>query len=1323
MNFIKKILSGLVTFTTILSTVFVGSLSLSIGTAAAASAGDLIKASTPAVYYYAADGKRYVFPNEKTYFSWFKDFSSVKTISDADLANIMIGGNVTIRPGTKLVKITTDPKVYAVTLGGVLHWVQSEAVATALYGSNWAQRVVDVPDSFFVNYSVGSSIATDVHPDGSLISYSGSSDKYIVMGGQKRHFNDDSVFNANGLNAADVIQTSIQYPDGSPVAARESQIADVVYLGNVVSASGGVNVALASDTPAGMTLPKNSSSVPLAKFNLTAGSSDALLAGLSIHRVGVGATTDFSNVYLYDGNGNRLTTGRTINSQTNLVQFNSLNITIPAGQTQSFLIYGDLSSPATTGGQHAFEIADAGSVVLSGNGVVSGSFPVRGNAFTVGTASAGRLDVQKGTQPSNPQLGQTDAEISNFKLVANTNDIKVNSITLLQAGTVANSDLSNFVLYQGTTPVASGSSIDSLGHLKLTFNPPYVISNGNTKVFSLHAKVAGRSQRTIRTYVEYTTDVNAIDMVYGSGAAVCISNSQVGGCSSTGQGSFDGASASYYVEVTIQGGQLTVSFNGPPTSNVAKGTSGVVLFKFGLASQQNDILIKNMDFKIAGTGSPAGFVKGASGTEYFRNIKVVNLDTGTTIMGPVSMPSSVANSANTTGVFTLSDSFILKAGQALNLALESDLSNTEDSDTQFFTNGTSTYQVTMGDANSNLFGTTDAQIVSTGEYVSSSSIVPNTAITGNSFTVKASSLSVALASSPSSGTAVKKQKAVASAGFVLTAGAQSNITVSAITVTGSASTTASGYTTAGLASAVTACSLFDKDSGQQYGTSQNPDVTAGTMTFSSVNFPIPAGSSKTVIIKCDMATTFTNTNVTYALGIASGGVTSQDSSGNNITASYGSGVTTNASTSNQTVIQTIKANGSLTVATDSLRQSDIVVGDGTTWQNLSQFKATAQDEDIMIDRISVTSTNDAANYGAVAIALNGAVKGWDILPSGSFKNKDIDLTSSPITIPAGTSQSFQVWAKLNPTQASSSVAGATTGVSRSGNVVAAGLVSGLQTGEWDSNYANKFNVRATGLASGSRVYASSTNAVGGVVGNNFVLRKSKPIVTRQALSTTTLASGADLDLYKFQVAADPAGSISLKKIVFSLAFSTTTNSTLSLSNFRVRRGAQDLTTNQTRIINGVSGSDLTSGTLNSGAAASATARVLVEFTNEETISGSGNVYTLHATVGGTVNSGDSVTVSFFRTTSTLATTAVSSTTGYLTNDYVTDTTAINVGGPHIDTSVAPSNVIGQNGIGTFVWSDQSETPHSDAQGSAGGSRDWTNDIFVQDLTQNQSLAR
>lgn len=127
--------------------------------AAAPPQNTLIKGSLSTVYYYATNGKRYVFPTEKTYKSWYgDDYSSVIRISDTDLSNIPLGGNVTYRPGVRLIKITTDPKVYAIASGGTLRWLATEDVAKTLYGTDWAKKVDDLPDPFFVNYRYGTPI-------------------------------------------------------------------------------------------------------------------------------------------------------------------------------------------------------------------------------------------------------------------------------------------------------------------------------------------------------------------------------------------------------------------------------------------------------------------------------------------------------------------------------------------------------------------------------------------------------------------------------------------------------------------------------------------------------------------------------------------------------------------------------------------------------------------------------------------------------------------------------------------------------------------------------------------------------------------------------------------------------------------------------------------------------------------------------------------------------------------------------------------------------------------------------------------------------------
>jgi hypothetical protein len=1296
MNFLKKLFSSFVALTTIAWSVGVGSLALP-SMASAAVAGELIKASGPAVYYYASDAKRYVFPNEKTYFSWYMNFNSVRTITDSELASIMIGGNVTIRPGTNLVKITTDPKVYAVAPNGVLRWIESEAIAITLYGASWASRVVDVPDGFFVNYSVGSSISTAQHPDGTVITYAGDSNRYVVWGGMKRKLVDPA-FAANNFNPMYVITTAVSYPNGTDVTGRESALADVVAPG-ATTVGGSVSAALASDTPAGQNVPQGASSIQLAKYNLTAGSAGVLITGLSLRRVGVGASGDFANVYLYKGDGTRLTTGRTINSSTNLVQFNGLNLSIGAGQTYSVVLVGDTNSSLTAGGQHSFEISDAASVVVSGTGSsVSGSFPIRGNVFTIGTTSASRLDVQKGTTPTNPQIGSTEAEISNFKLVAQGNDIEVRRVTLLQTGDISNADLTNLKLYQGSTQVAMTPSLAG-DKIVLNFSPAYLVTDGTTRVFSLKANVAGRSGRTIKTYVEYSTDVYAIDTEFGTGARVCIDST------SPCAGTFDGTSSNF-ITVTTEGGQFTTTYNGPATSDIAKGSQDVQLFKFAVTASDSMLEVRKMYFTLTGLTSNDK-VRGTSGTDYFRDLKIKNLDTGATLMGPVNITSgspAAGSPAQSSGVLTFTDSFNVNAGQTLNLAFTADLTNSaDDVSGEFADDGNNQYRAIMGSGGT-LFGASDIRIVDTGEFLPVTEIVPNTTINGNPMTVKASSLSISLAASPTAGTAVKKEAMIPTAGFVFTAGSQSQILIRSVKLTGRADVTATGtYALADLNDAITSCALFDGST--QVGNAESPDGTTGAMNITNVNVTVPQGSSKTLVAKCTADSVVASQWDKFAVGIAAAGdVTADDQDSNTVTPTLSASVSGNAGAT-PSLVQTVMNGGTLTIATDNLRQSTILVAGGDVWQNLAQFKATAQFEAMKLERVAVTSTGDAANFSMIAIAKDGVVAGSDILPSGVAATRDIDLTASPIMVPKDGSVTFQLWGKIGNVQSSSSVSGATTGVVRSGNQVTLGLNAGLVTGNWDASYSGMFNVRTVGLASGDLVYSAGS----ATVGNAFVIRKSKPTVTRQTLSTTTLANGSSQDLYRMQVSADSAGSVAVKKISFD--FSKTGSTTLT--NFRVRKGSTDMNLADYAIVD-ANGTDLEAGSLVAG---TSTGRIVVTFTNEETITGSGNVYTLYATPAGAVAS-DTVSIA---PTRNLAGTIL---TGYIDEEVIAGTgltnATFNMPGANLDTASSPDGTA--DAAGTFVWSDLSEVPHSFAASGA-GSYDWTNDVFVEDLTQTQTLTR
>src|SRR3989338_4716657 len=94
--------------------------------------GSRIKGSGAAVYYCGRDGKRHAFPNQAIHDSWFAGFGGVITLSDTTLAGIPLGPNVLYRPGLQMIKIQTDPKVYALAKGGVLRLVKNEDMAEAL---------------------------------------------------------------------------------------------------------------------------------------------------------------------------------------------------------------------------------------------------------------------------------------------------------------------------------------------------------------------------------------------------------------------------------------------------------------------------------------------------------------------------------------------------------------------------------------------------------------------------------------------------------------------------------------------------------------------------------------------------------------------------------------------------------------------------------------------------------------------------------------------------------------------------------------------------------------------------------------------------------------------------------------------------------------------------------------------------------------------------------------------------------------------------------------------------------------------------------------
>jgi hypothetical protein len=198
-------------------------------------AGDVIQGiGLPTLYYLDSEGVRHPFPNDRTYFTWYTGFSNIKKIPQSRLRDYPLGDAVRYRAGTRLIKVRTDPKVYAVEYGGTLRWITSAYLAEQLYGKRWNTLIDDLPDVFFSLYKRGDDITTSSHPSGTLIRYSFDPDAvYLVEESLKRHVRSESVFRANNYqwrHVSLVSSSDVYYDDGDPVTGFEPRLFDPAQL-------------------------------------------------------------------------------------------------------------------------------------------------------------------------------------------------------------------------------------------------------------------------------------------------------------------------------------------------------------------------------------------------------------------------------------------------------------------------------------------------------------------------------------------------------------------------------------------------------------------------------------------------------------------------------------------------------------------------------------------------------------------------------------------------------------------------------------------------------------------------------------------------------------------------------------------------------------------------------------------------------------------------------------------------------------------------------------------------------------------------------------
>lgn len=1033
---------------------------------AAAAAGDLIKIDGYApVYYLGADGKRYVFPNVATYNSWYSDFSGVKTLPQSEVESYPLAANVVVRAGTKLIKrpVPTDPKVYAVLPGAKLLWIADEATAKALYGNDWAKRVVDVVDSFFVNYTIQSGQASaTAFPAGSLVKYGTGADVYYVnTDGTVSKIANEAAFLGNKFSWDNIITTTLAKPtQGADITAAVGSIIDTSQGGGAtgpVARPGvgtGLTVALASDTAVSNNLPSLAALVPFTTVNLTASNDgDVTLNDITFTRTGTGVTGDILGAYLFAGD-QRLTNLKTVNSSDNKVTFNSVGLVIPKGTTKSVTLKVNAADSAS--GNHAFRVTAASDIVTDG-AAVNGSFPVTGNLMSYSSAvDAAVITLTTANtddaSDSDKKVGETNVVLGEFNINNGTNaeDVNIYRIRLKQDGDAANNAVNSMSLDLDGTVVASNvSMVDKF--VDFVLPTPYLLKKSRQITATVRGNIITDINKTVQLYLNNTADFDARGTAYGDFYSAAITNT--------------GLNATNADKITIKGSAINVSFDGPLASDVKDDTDNIVFANFMIKADNEDVNIESLPITIEmnATGSAVAL----------QNVEMVDT-TNNASYSVTADPSGLALSQT-----VVIENVTLRKGTQYKFAIRGDVQNAVAAG--------QTYKV--GFTTSGLTGTYTQSdtAVSASDFSASS-------LTGQIMTVADPKITMSKVTA-NNATVVKNTKGVAIFNGKLTANNVDDLRLSRIKFnqTGSLTTLAASYDRV---------ALYKIDSaGAETLVDDETSLSASSVIFSGFTLNIPKGTANEVkyVVRADVKSTPTAGTSTLALGTTSD-MTVRDADSNALTA----GQFTITSTNGQVI--TITTAGSYTANMDVTES-----GTNTNQNVLAGGKA-------LVGRIKFTATNEIAKIVDLYLVNSGTAASQDITSLTLYKEKAMTTAVGSAEIDANGFAKFEgINFEIPTTGITYLYVGANVaGVDYSASPIGSATARAGRTVVLNATSTATFNTKVTGVSTGDELSDASLGAA--VTKTSTVMGAVMSNITSGDTTVGTLAAGQQA-LLRFKVTA------------------------------------------------------------------------------------------------------------------------------------------------------------------------------------------------------------
>jgi len=1041
-------------------------------------AGDLIQGSGKAVYWFTSDGKRMPFPNEKVYKSWFADFSSVKKITDDELRAIPLasgaGANVTYRSGTRLVKITTDPKTYAVEPGGSLRWIKTEADAKKLYGDNWGQWIDDVPDVFFTNYTVGAALDTAMLTNGRVVKTADSSDLYLVWDGKSRKVADYAAFTANRFMSANVATVDkallSALPAGTPVAGAEAALtmpaAAAAGTPAVVTPASGKALSVNTDgTPAAATHASGTAYNDALKLNFTAGNDgDVKITALKVTRGGFASDSAFTGIGVFD-----LTTGArhgnfvTFSDQKASISLASDPLVVPAGKTLSVMVRTNVTSAAAgTTGTYSLSVLPAD---ITTTATVSAAAPLQGatHALTSGAASIANLNVDVvslSTATVNVDIGTKNYELTRFRFsqANGNNDVYLKKLTLFNNGTATDDDLSTYTLIDTN----SGATLATVAHSSarwLTFDmsaKPYLLKKGTQRDLGVRLSVDSGSSRTAQLVIQNDYDIEATsgaDAATGTGIlAGAIGTVDAGfpiGDITTGSAGFN--------QLTIAPGTLTVSkATKSPSGLVGIGASNVLVASWELEAKGEDIEIQRADFDFLATGT--GLTTSDFTGSYRLLVSDVADDTSGQSLYTVTPgnASGVLDGDDAAGndIVTFSSYYAIKAGKKAYVKLLVDTSTTLAATDRI-----------IGQLSNIYF-----KRVLTGTYSTASS---GTFVAGNTLQPSAASLVVTKNGGLASKSIVQGQSNVVLGSFYFQTGSTEGVNVSSI-----ASTLTFGAPSAACLAAVSNLKLVKKDPSvaTDMGTQMGQTTTSlaalvgatstNTVTVSG-DLNVPANKTMQVDVVANLSSA-ASTCATIVANLAATTVSGSGAvSGSTVSVPTAAEIAANATVATSATI-TVVAGGMLTVAVEtSGAASSQFVTTGVSGFEMARIKLTSTVEDMKLSQLVLRSVNGATNLSSVKLLGTGLAS--DPTTQVTSGNAIFSFPSgSEITVPANSSR--VLIAQVQTTGLQTLVAG-NLGVLGFGTLDARGAGSGTTVQE---NF---------GGAAGAAYFVAGTDAYTPTVGD------------------------------------------------------------------------------------------------------------------------------------------------------------------------------------------------------------------------------------------------